>query len=197
MFSSLSLLNHQISTYLNSFTQFGWLDAILPIFADVPIFLIPLFLVGYWIYATKIKKVEIKNTLLFIFYTDIIAGWLNLLIQQFVYVERPATFLQVKWSFILSHIPDNSFPSDHAAIGTAFIIALALFGYKKTAYILTPIFILMFLARIIGGVHYPFDILGGIIVGILSWYVTMRIKDSKLIQRVNTVIVHMMERIYL
>lgn len=197
MFSYLSLLNHQGSTYLNSFTQFGWLDAILPIFADVPIFLIPLFLVGYWIYATKMKNISIKNNLLFIFYADLISGWLNLFIQQFFYVERPATFLQSKWAFILSHIPDNSFPSDHAAIGTAFIIALALFGYKKTAYVLTPIFILMFLARIIGGVHYPFDILGWILVGIVWAYLIWKTQNINFIKKLNQVIIWVMKKIYL
>ncbi len=148
-------------------------------------------------YATKMKNITIKNNLLFIFYADLISGWLNIFIQQFFYVERPATFLQSKWAFILSHIPDNSFPSDHAAIGTAFIVALALFGYKKTAYVLTPIFILMFLARIIGGVHYPFDILGWILVGIISAYFAWKIRNMGFIQKLNQIIIQMMNRIYL
>lgn len=94
-----------------------------------------------------------------IFYADILAGSITILIQQFIYVERPLAFLQGRGMYILSHIPDNSFPSDHATIGTAFLVGLFLFGYKKSFYYLLPLFILMFLARVIGGIHYPFDIL--------------------------------------
>ena len=84
-----------------------------------------------------------------IFYADILSGGIAILIQQFIYEERPLAFLQGRGMFILSHIPDNSFPSDHATIGTAFLVAVYLFGYKKSFYYLLPFFILMFLARVI------------------------------------------------
>jgi undecaprenyl-diphosphatase len=65
---------------------------------------------------------------------------------------------------LLDHIPDASFPSDHASVSVAFLTALYLTGYKKVFWAFMPWVILMNLCRVIAGVHWPFDILAGTIV---------------------------------
>jgi len=60
-----------------------------------------------------------------------------------------------------------SFPSGH----TIFMFALAMATWyfnKKLSYFLFASGLLIGLARVAGGVHYPTDIIGGIILGILS-----------------------------
>ena len=197
MIENILIWNQSTSIFLNTFTENSIMRIILPYFSFVSIFTIPIFLVLYWIYVTIRLQSYIRETLLMIFYADILSGGIAMIIQQFVYVERPLAFLQGRGMFILSHIPDNSFPSDHATIGTAFLVTLFLFGYKKTFYYLLPFFILMFLARIIGGIHYPLDILWGMMVGALGGSIIFMARHNSLLQKINQVIIRLMRKIYL
>ena len=62
-----------------------------------------------------------------------------------------------------------SFPSGHAALFFALAMAIYFYNKKWGAWFFSAA-VLMGLARIIAGVHYPLDILGGAAVGILSAY---------------------------
>jgi undecaprenyl-diphosphatase len=78
-----------------------------------------------------------------------------------------------------SHLAESSFPSDH----TAFMLAIAwtLFfsqNTKKLGLILIPIGIISATFRIFIGVHYPFDILGGIFTGLISAIMVLSIKEK-------------------
>ncbi|KKP87211.1 MAG: hypothetical protein UR90_C0011G0011, partial [Parcubacteria group bacterium GW2011_GWC1_35_8] len=65
---------------------------------------------------------------------------------------------------------EYSFPSNHAATFSA--LGLSIYFYKKNIGILLLIFALLIgLARIIAGVHFPVDILGGFILGILVSFI--------------------------
>ncbi len=75
---------------------------------------------------------------------------------------------------LISNIPDAAFPSEHTSI--AAVLAFAnLFCKSK----FTPLFFLSLLwigfARIYVGVHYPLDILGGIVVGFIGIYLAVLI----------------------
>jgi len=59
-----------------------------------------------------------------------------------------------------------SFPSGHAAFFFAFAAAVYFYNKKLGLWFLGAS-IFMSLARVVAGVHYPLDILGGAIVGIL------------------------------
>lgn len=197
MIENILTWNQSTSIFLNTFTENSIMRIILPYFSDIPIFIIPIFLISYWIYAIIRWESKIKEALLMILYADILAGSITCCIQQFIYVERPLAFLQGRGMYILSHIPDNSFPSDHATIGTAFLVGLFLFGYKKSFYYLLPLFILMFLARIIWGIHYPLDILWGIVVGTVAGYIIFCIRDNTIMKKINQGIIDIMGKIHL
>ena len=103
--------------------------------ADAPIFFAPVFLVSAWVYWTVKHNDEKKKDLIFIFFSIVASILTNLVIQHFVDEARPETFVQP----LIDHLPDASFPSDHAAVSFAFLTSLYLFGYKKIFWIYLPL----------------------------------------------------------
>ena len=70
---------------------------------------------------------------------------------------------------LISHAPGKSFPSDHTTATTALAASLLfLTKYKKTGAILLVVAVLIGFARIFVGVHYPADILGGVVTGLVG-----------------------------
>jgi len=168
MLHQIQAVNQQLFLALNSLSENTVIRDISIIFADAPIFFLPLFLVAGWIYFAQKKNTKTKESLLAIFYSTAVTVIFNMIIQHLVFVERPATFLGAKAHFVLNHIPDASFPSDHAAVGFAFVLSAYLFGFQKIAYYFLPFFLLMAVSRVIAGVHWPLDIVGGVFVGALA-----------------------------
>lgn len=178
-------INKEILVYLNSLMDYNFVEIVVSIFADLPIFFIPIFLVWYWIFYSYKKstknisnKINInlleKERLLYIFYSIVIWLWINFIIQQFVNIDRPETVLEWVWKLILDHIPDASFPSDHTTAWVAFLTSLSLAWYKKIWYIFTPFIILMLISRVIVWVHWPFDIIAWSLVWIFSSFFTFK-----------------------
>jgi len=73
---------------------------------------------------------------------------------------------------------DNSFPSNHLSFLTLSIVVICYF-YRKRWVWFSSVFaiILMSLSRIHNGMHYPTDILGGIITGMLYGIIGIEIAD--------------------
>ena len=80
--------------------------------------------------------------------------------------ERPRPFVthQAFTHLLSAPSPDSSFPSDHAAV--AFAIAFAVLAFSRRAGILfLAAATLISLSRIALGLHYPSDVLAGMLVG--------------------------------
>jgi undecaprenyl-diphosphatase len=88
---------------------------------------------------------------------------------------RPRPFLALPDVYLIPDLPyrlSASFPSGHAV--SMFAIAFAFLPYnKKFAGILSTLALWSALCRVIAGVHYPSDILGGIILAyVVVWLVS-------------------------
>lgn len=189
MFELLKSFNEFWLSNLNSLMQYAFIKNIVIIFADAPIFFLPIFLVSFWIIHNKKWDNKKKGNLLFIFYSVTLAIWTSLIIQQFVDIDRPEAYLKNASDFILNHVPDASFPSDHAAVSISFLTSMLLFWYKKQAFMIMPFFIIMLLSRIIAWVHWPLDIIVWIIVWIASWFSIFKLRDFYILKNINKVII--------
>jgi len=65
---------------------------------------------------------------------------------------------------LIPYTPDASFPSDHSTLAFTLILALW-FALGRTPWFWVVWGILIGVARVIVGVHYPTDVLGGAILG--------------------------------
>ena len=195
----MHVLNMVILVYIYSFFVNNFWKDFSHIFSDWPIFFLPLFLVWAWLFWTyKVKNDDKKSDLLYIFYSVIFAVAWNLIIQQFFHTDRPEWSCSIDGSTIIKHIPDASFPSDHAVVSFSFLAALYLAGYKKTALAFFPFVIAMNLSRIMVCVHWPFDILMWACLWIFWAFFTFKlIKKISFFEKLNSFIIKMMNKIKL
>lgn len=87
-------------------------------------------------------------------------------IIRFFY-EKPRPFEVVDVYRLIDHSTGTAFPSGHAAF--FFALATAVFLYNRfwgSVFFVGAV--LISVSRVIGGIHWPADILGGAIVGIFS-----------------------------
>lgn len=84
-----------------------------------------------------------------------------------IFFIEPRPFVNFHFSPLLDTEPDASFPSRHAGVMSAIAFS---YTYLKSRW--APLFLFLMLwvgiSRIYVGVHYPLDILGGFLVGIIA-----------------------------
>lgn len=129
------------------------------IFANAPLFLVPIYLVLKWFRSDLNTKRDLFNAAL----CTCFALLVNQLISFFWMHPRP--FMIGLGHTFIPHVADSSFPSDHmtlmCAIGFSFL-------FSTTQQIAGKIFLGLSLfvawARIYLGVHYPMDMLGALVL---------------------------------
>ncbi|HEY4503046.1 MAG TPA: phosphatase PAP2 family protein [Candidatus Paceibacterota bacterium] len=102
-----------------------------------------------------------------VFICSISAWILARMLKIFINTDRPFTV----FSNVQELLVDNSFsfPSGHATFFGALAV-LIFFHHKKTGLIFMFFALLISAARIMAGVHFPIDILGGFALGALIAY---------------------------
>lgn len=100
----------------------------------------------------------------------------NVLIKNLVARTRPFD-VNTAVQLLIAKPQDYSFPSGHTAASFASVTALYLAGEKmwKAALVLA---VLIALSRLYLYVHYPTDIIGGVIFGSLSGYLGYKIVEQ-------------------
>ena len=79
---------------------------------------------------------------------------------------------------VLTTIPsDTSFPSGHTAASFAVAAGVYMAGWKKTGIVLYFFSALIGFSRLYLGVHFPSDVIGGAIVGVLCAWVVRKFID--------------------
>ncbi|MBI2446457.1 MAG: phosphatase PAP2 family protein [Parcubacteria group bacterium] len=129
----------------------------------LPYFLVAAFLLI--LYFSKYPRREKRQIFLTTAVSTIISRFGFVSIIRLFY-QRPRPFLEYQVNQLIAK-NEFSFPSGHAAF--FFALAMAIYFYnKKWGVWFFAAAVLIALARIAAGIHYPTDILAGAVIGILS-----------------------------
>ena len=167
----------------------SWVDSASPIqvwgirfFSDFHIFFMAGLLVVLWIYAAYTRQSLYKESALYVACTILFSLAIYTAVNQ-LFPVRPRPEAVSAITPIISHLPDNSFPSGHAIFAAAALVAAVLF--LKIRYLTAAICIfgiLMILARVMAGIHYPGDMILGALLGVAFAFVFYRIHRHAWIQ---------------
>lgn len=179
------MFNNLNTNIFNSINYFAGKDPLLDKFA-VPSaqympFIFIILLAYLWFFRKEYRK--------FILYSgySVVAGLLaNFLITLFYFHNRP--FMDNLGTLLIKHTSDSSFPSDHTTFMLSIAFTLLYFNKtRKLGIILSILGIIGGISRIYCGVHYPFDILGSVIVAAVASFVIFSLK--KRFQKINSMLI--------
>jgi len=132
----------------------------------LPYFIFIVFI--YWILKEKDVITRIYLSILFFLVEVLNRGIITEAIRFFY--NKPRPFVSLEIDSLFQHQASAAFPSGN----TVFLISLALIVFlinKKWGWIFFCSAVLVGISRVISGVHWPLDILGGIIVSIIGFFV--------------------------
>ncbi|MFH1335513.1 MAG: phosphatase PAP2 family protein [Candidatus Zixiibacteriota bacterium] len=159
---------------LNVKVQNGFLDFLMPILTNLNYWRMPLALmvIALAVFGGKRGRIAIALLIVGITISDQLC---NSLIKPLVGRIRPCNVLE-NVHLLINCTRSFSFPSSHATNMFTGTIILS-YVYRRWRIVFLFIAFLVAYSRIYVGVHYPFDMLGGIVLGIIcAWLVIVLYK---------------------
>lgn len=137
-----------------------------------PIFYGLILLVLFFGSKDLLRKTENRKTVI----KAVFAAGVSLLINQiigFAYF-RPRPFATHHVHLLLDRSPDPSFPSDHAT-GASSLSFTVLSTNPAIGVLMLLFMLLLMVSRVYVGTHYPLDVIGGMMTGILGSYLVHKL----------------------
>jgi len=134
------------------------------------VYIVPVLLLVLWFLYPK------KREALFLSFFAAIFAWFVItksIIPHIWLRPRPdLALLNIKE--VIFHRPDYSFPSDHATMLFALSFGFFIFKWKTAGWWFLALAVVVSISRVAVGVHFPLDILGGIVsalIGVVIIYI--------------------------
>lgn len=110
------------------------------------------------------------------FFATLVVSFILLKIAgMFPLDHRP--FMDHTLTQLVAHASGKSFPSDHTTVTTAIAMGILLFtGFRKIGWLFLAAAVLIGFSRVFVGIHYPLDILGGLLTGAIGGLVVLGVK---------------------
>ncbi len=176
MIDFLYSLDKQIYYLINHGLANPFFDAVMPYVTDYHKYLLMgiagkaivgvLYLIVLWKGGRKTRTVALLLIPL-VFFTDKLS---SAVIKPLVMRPRPCTVFSDDFVHLLVTCTNYSFPSSHAVnnFGVATFLS---YYYVRWQWAFISFATVISLSRVIVGVHYPSDIIGGAIIGVLCAYI--------------------------
>ena len=134
------------------------------VFAVYTAYILLAFLALFWFYGDKRAKTTVVKSLVVVAIT--------LCISQLIMMvyAHPRPFVMGVGTAFLEHKPTPSFPSHHMIFFSSILFSFVLARYYVIAAFFALLSVLVAWARIYLGVHFPFDMIGALI---LSFFVAL------------------------
>ena len=157
-------LNRTLFLWINATPDSAaWLLKLATFIAKDLIAIVPMLIVALWLWGphSGIRELALKTGIALLYALAI--SWC---IGQLFPHPRP--FAIGFGHQFLSHAPDDSYPSDHGT--TIFTFALAFIFWHRvwSGVLMLAIGVAIAWSRVYLGVHWPMDMLGGLLVGMLG-----------------------------
>jgi undecaprenyl-diphosphatase len=143
-------------------------DDIMIFFAKYALEIYAVLFVIAW-FALPRKNIKNRHALVMAGLSGILALIFNVIISHIWFRPRPFTvFPKGTYTELISHSSDASFPSDHTAGSFGFAAGSWGKNTKGISYTFTIVAFIVMFARVYVGVHYPTDVIGAMIVGMIA-----------------------------
>ena len=160
--------------------QSGILDWFIVFLGNYSAYLI-VALAVWWIWREKNWRLQLYHSS-FIALAIIISRGILTPIIRFLH-SRPRPFELMDFNQLINHDAGASLPSGHAAFFFALAFAIYFSGYRKRGVFLLVATLLMGASRVAGGVHWPLDIVAGLLTGLIGAVVVKSLLPRTLITK--------------
>ena len=147
------------------------LDGLAVFFAEGGPFILAILFVAMWFVADNQRKMILLEAT----WAAVLGLVVNQIIGLFYFHPRP--YMIGLCDPLFAHGPETSFPSDHATLMFAAAFYL-LFTRRSTVFGFSLLAIALFTAwgRVYSGIHFPFDMIGSLVVGSISaWIIRLSV----------------------
>lgn len=163
----MEALNRTLFLWINATPDTpGWLISLAIFIAKDLIAVVPVLIVAMWFWGAqsqvKSQRELVLKTAIALAYGMAISWCIGNL------YPHPRPFVIGFGHQFLAHTPSDSYPSNHGTIIFTFAIAFLCWHRAWSGAVLMLAGILIAWSRIFLGVHWPLDMLGGLLLGMLS-----------------------------
>lgn len=153
--------------------QAAWSDHLFRWATQGTAYLLGALLVGAWFWpGSALDRGQRQRLVIY----AVAAALLGLFVAQIIghlwYRDRP--YLHHASYLLTMHANDASFPSDHAVGGFALALPFV-FARRRLGWVMLALATILALSRVVVGVHYPSDVVGGALLAFASvaviWWV--------------------------
>lgn len=142
--------------------QYSFLNSTMIFLAEYMVYIFALIILAYWFTRSRKNRMMVIQAMFAFVIAEVIgkiAGKFHLNYQPFAVLPDV--------NKLVDHAVDNSFPSDHTILFFSICFSFWLVR-KKTGWLWLILALCVAISRIWVGVHYPFDVAIGALIGCIS-----------------------------
>lgn len=166
-------MNYTVFQWINNLAgTSALLDKVMITITNSAAYVAILFMFILWFHnGKKENAIRKQYTVLYTTLSAIIALLINVLIHVVYYHPRP--FVSYDVNQLIPHAENSSFVSDHSVLVLSIAFIFILRG-EKLRYIALLWAVLVCISRLYVGVHFPLDVIGAVVITIITSSVLLR-----------------------